>query len=126
MPEVGQETTPIVAERLEPRRIGLIAGWGRYPVVVAEALQRQGYQTYCLGVANHADPHLADICHDFQLGGLGKFGWAIRYLQRHGVTEATMAGKIHKVLLFQPWRWLRHLPDARTVRMFLQIGRAHV
>jgi DUF1009 family protein len=30
-----------------------------------------------------------------------------------------MAGKIHKVLLFQPWRWIKHLPDLRTVRMFV-------
>ena len=29
--------------------------------------------------------------------GLAKFGAAIRYFHRHGVTEATMAGKIHKV-----------------------------
>ena len=30
-----------------------------------------------------------------------------------------MAGKIHKVRLFQRWGWLRHLPDLRTIRMFL-------
>jgi DUF1009 family protein len=30
-----------------------------------------------------------------------------------------MAGKIFKVRLFQRWAWLRHLPDLRTIRMFL-------
>ena len=52
-------------------------------------------------------------------GGLAKFGAAIRYFKRHGVTEATMAGKIFKVRLFQRFAWLRHLPDLRTIRMFI-------
>ena len=99
-----------------PRRVGLVAGWGRYPILVAEALRRQGCQTYCLGVADHADPCLAQVCDDFCWTGLGKLGRAIRYFKRHGVTQATMAGKFHKVVLFQPWVWLRHLPDLRTLR----------
>ncbi|MFZ5831877.1 MAG: LpxI family protein [Planctomycetota bacterium] len=105
-------------ESSAPRRVGLLAGWGRYPLVVAEALRRCGCETYCLGVVGHADPKLAEICHDFRWSGLAKFGGAIRYFQRHGVTDATMAGKIHKVVLFQPWMWLRHMPDLRTIRMF--------
>jgi DUF1009 family protein len=100
-------------------RIGLLAGWGRYPIIVAEALRRQGYETYCQAVAGMADPRLADVCDHFRWSGLARFGKAIRYFRRHGVTDATMAGKIHKVVLFQPWTWLRHLPDLRTIRMFI-------
>ena len=40
-------------------RIGLIAGWGRYPIVVAQTLKAQGKQVYCVGIENHADPSLA-------------------------------------------------------------------
>ena len=102
-----------------PRRVGLIAGWGRYPVIVAEALRRQGCQTYCLGVTGHADDRLAELCDDFRWSGLARFGAAIRYFKRHGVSDATMAGKLHKVHLFERWRWLKHFPDLRTVRMFI-------
>jgi len=105
---------PAAASQLP--RIGLLAGWGRYPIVLAETLRRQGYRTYCLGVAEHADAALARVCHDFRWIGLAKLGGAIRYFKRHKVTEAAMVGKIHKVSLFQPWRWLRHLPDLRTLR----------
>jgi len=101
------------------RRMGMLAGWGRYPLLVAEALHRQGYEIYCQAVIGHADPRLAEVCDHLRWSGLGKFGGAIRYFRRHGVTEATMAGKIHKVVLFQPWHWLRHLPDLRTIRMFI-------
>lgn len=101
------------------RRVGLIAGWGDYPLVVARALRRQGCRVYCLGVIDEADPRLAQLCDDFRWVGPAKFGTAIRHFKRHAVAEATMAGKIHKVRLFRRWRWLRYLPDLRTVRMFI-------
>jgi len=99
--------------------MGLIAGWGRYPFLVAQALRSQGYQVYCLAVIGEADPALAEVCHELRWMGPAKFGGAIRYFRRRGITRATMAGKIHKVKLFRPWRWLRYLPDLRTVRMFI-------
>jgi DUF1009 family protein len=99
-----------------PHRVGLVAGWGRFPIVVAEALRRNGCQTYCLGVVGEADGALASLCHDFQWIGLARIGAAIRYFKRHGVADATMAGKYHKVALFQPWAWVRYLPDLRTLR----------
>jgi len=103
---------------VEAERIGLVAGWGRYPVVVAQLLRRQGFAVYCLGIKDHADPILADICHEFRQVGLGKLGAAIRYFRRRRVRRATMAGKIHKVLLFQRFSWLKHFPDVRCVRTF--------
>ena len=102
-----------------------IAAWESWPVgdaiplVVAEALRRQGCEVYCLGTIGHADPALADLCNDFRWLGLAKFGSAIRYFHRHGVTEVMMVGKIFKVRLFERWAWLRNLPDLRTIRMFL-------
>jgi UDP-2,3-diacylglucosamine hydrolase len=112
--------TPIEpGRRSEPPRVGLIAGWGQYPLVVAEALKRRGCRTFCLGVVGHADPRLADVCDDFRWAGLARFGRAIRYFRHNQVTRATMAGKIFKTLLFRRGGWIRHLPDLRTVRMFI-------
>ena len=88
-------------------------------MAVAETLRRQGCEVYCLGTIGHADPALAEVCDDFRWLGLAKFGSAIRYFRRHGVTEVTMVGKIFKVRLFERWRWLRNVPDLRTIRMFL-------
>ncbi len=102
-----------------PRRVGLMAGWGEYPIIVAEALRRQACRVYCLGVVGHADPRLAEVCDDFRWIGLAKFGGAIRYFKRHRLGDAVMAGKIHKVVLFQRGGWMRHLPDLRTIRMFI-------
>jgi len=118
--ETHHKTTRIdAAGQPRPDRIGLIAGWGDYPLRVAEALRRQGYRVYCLGVIGEADPRLGELCDEFRYSGLAKFGAAIRYFQRHDITDATMAGKVHKVALFGRFRWLRHLPDLRTIRMFI-------
>ncbi len=100
----------------EPCHVGLLAGWGGYPIAVVEALRRQGCRVSCLGVKDHADPALKEMCDDFQWIGLAKLGAAIRYFRRRGVQRATMAGKIHKVLIYQPWLWLKHFPDFRFVR----------
>ena len=91
-------------------RVGILAGWGRYPLVVAEGMRRQGFKVYCLGVKDHADPALAHLCDDFEWVGLARLGRAIRYFRRHGVDNITMVGKIHKYLLFQRWAWVKHLP----------------
>lgn len=97
----------------------MLAGWGDYPLAVADALRRAEYEICCLGVLGHADPRLADVCHHFRWNGLARFGSAVRWFRRHGVHVATMAGKIHKVLLFQRWAWLRNLPDLRAIGLFL-------
>jgi DUF1009 family protein len=99
--------------------MGLIAGWGNFPLAVARALKRQGYEVYCLGIRDHADPALGDICDDFHMAGIAKLGRHIRYFRRNQVRLATMAGKIFKAkMLFQHGGWIRHLPDWRCCRAF--------
>ena len=100
-------------------KIGLAAGWGRYPVLVAEALKRHGYRVYCLGIKDHTDPALREMCDDYHEVGLAKLGAAIRFFRRHGLQHATAAGKIHKVLLFEKFAWIKHLPDWRFLREVL-------
>ena len=100
------------------RRIGLLAAWGRLPVLVAESLRRQGYHVSCLGVADLADPDLRAICQDFQWIGWASLGGAIKFFRRCGIHNATMAGKFHKVMLYQPGMWWRHLPDWKFIKTF--------
>jgi hypothetical protein len=98
--------------------IGLVAGWGRYPFVVAEALRRQGYPVYGLGIKEHTDASLVSLCDEFAWVGLAQLGQAIRYFRRNGVGVATLAGKVHKVRLYQRMAWLKYWPDWRTLRTF--------
>ncbi len=115
-PPMQVAQTGAIEQQSAPCHIGLLAGWGGYPIAIVEALKRQGCRVSCLGVKDHADPALIEMCDDFEWIGLAKLGAAIRYFRRRGVQRATMAGKFHKVLIYQPWIWLKHFPDWRFLR----------
>jgi DUF1009 family protein len=107
-----------IADR-HPHRVGIVAGWGRYPVVVAEALRRQGIDVYCMGIKDHADPILQTLATEFDWMGMARLGRAVNFFQRYDVRHLVLAGKFHKFKLFQPWALLKHLPDFRTWRRFV-------
>jgi len=106
------------APAADDRPIGLLAGWGKFPFAVAEALRDAGHRVAGVGIVDHCDPSLADLCDHFDWIGIGGIGKAIRHFNHWGVEQATMAGKVHKVLLYQPGWWLKHRPDWKTIRAF--------
>ena len=102
-----------------PRRLGLVAGGGRFPFLVAESATSQGIEVICAGLRREASAELAAVCHEFRWLGLGRLGATIRYFKKHGVKEVSWAGWIRKERLFHPWRILHILPDWRLVRLYL-------
>jgi DUF1009 family protein len=100
-------------------KIGLVAGWGRYPLVVAQALKAQGHEVHCVGLRNHVDEALRNVCDSFTIRGVARLGSHIRFFRRRGVTQVTMAGKVFKhKILFGRLGWLSLVPDLRTIRAF--------
>jgi len=102
----------------DSKKVGLIAGSGRYPLLVARYLKQNGYQVYCLGVRDQMDPKVLEYCHQSLMMGFGQFGKAVRFLSRNKVSVATMAGGINKRLLYQPGFLWKHFPDWYTLRLF--------
>ena len=100
------------------RPIALMAGWGTYPQAVAEALQQQHRRIVGIGIIDHADPRLAEYCEQFDWIGIGGIGKAIRLCKRWGVRQAIMAGKLHKVMYYQPGWWIKHRPDWKCIKAF--------
>ena len=111
----------MLSSQKSTRKIGLVAGWGEFPVRVAQALKRQGFEVHCAAIRDHADPLLAEICHGYQEFGYGRMGAQVRFLQRAGVREATMAGKIFKTLIFRKFHLFKHFPDWMCWRYFYPI-----
>ncbi|MEL6894579.1 MAG: UDP-2,3-diacylglucosamine diphosphatase LpxI [Planctomycetota bacterium] len=103
------------AENQSP--IGLIAGWGRFPVQVAHAVVASGRPVVCVAITGHADRQLEYICDDVQWMGVGKLGGHQRYFRQFDVHTVTMAGKLFKSqLLFRGSVLLRHLPDWMCIK----------
>ncbi|MEQ8849128.1 UDP-2,3-diacylglucosamine diphosphatase LpxI [Botrimarina sp.] len=99
--------------------VGVLAAWGRLPIVVAQSLRAEGRRVVCLGVRGHARREDYDALADaFYWIGPSRLGKAIRLFRRHGVLQATMAGKFHKVRLYDPGMWLRYAPDPTGARAF--------
>lgn len=103
---------------LDGEMIGILAGWGRFPVVVAEAIRRAGGRTAILAIRDHADAALEPLADAAGEVGVAEIGGAIEFFRRHGVRRVTMAGKIHKKTLFARHAWLRHLPDWTGIKTF--------
>lgn len=100
------------------RPLAVIAGWGNYPLAVAEALKAQNRRIVGIGIIDHADPKLADYCEKFDWIGIGGIGKAIRLCKRWGAQQAIMAGKLHKVMYYQPNWWIKHRPDWKCLKAF--------
>ena len=100
------------------KRVGIIAGYGEYPVLLAKFLCRKDYEVYCLGIRDQADTRISEYCKDHLWMGFGQFGKAVRFFKNHKVTQATMAGGIVKRQFHHPWLIWRYLPDWYTIRLF--------
>ena len=106
------------APDLDGELIGILAGWGRFPIATAEAIRRRGGRVAILTIRHHAEESLASLADMYGEVGVAEIGKAIDFFRQHGVLRATMAGKIHKKKLFRRFGWVRHLPDWKGLRTF--------
>ncbi len=98
--------------------IGLIAGEGVFPVLVARGARAAGRKVVCAAFAGHAWPELDRECDVFQWVGILRVNQWIRLLREQGCREAIMVGRVAKGQLYDRWRYLRYIPDWRAVRLF--------
>lgn len=100
------------------RPIGLLAGSGRFPILFAQAAQRQGLRVACVGVKYEASPQLAELCESFDVVGVSKLGRMIRTFRRREAQQIVMAGKVTKSVMYTPFRVVQLWPDFRMFRMW--------
>jgi DUF1009 family protein len=103
------------------RRLGLIAGNGRFPFLVLDAARAAGYTITVIAIKEEAFPDLADVAarapgtalHWVSLGQLGK---CISLLKEAGVTEAVMAGQVKHTKLFSDI-----IPDMTLIGLLMRL-----
>jgi UDP-2,3-diacylglucosamine hydrolase len=103
--------------------IGLLAGSGRFPILFAEAAQRQGLSVVCVGIRYEVPLELASLCTSFEVVGVAKLGRMIRAFRRQGVQRIVMAGKVTKNVMYTPWRFVHLCPDLRMLQMWYRRNR---
>ncbi|MBI1832586.1 MAG: LpxI family protein [Planctomycetes bacterium] len=98
--------------------IGLLAGWGRFPILFAQKARQLGLPVVCVGISDEASPELEPIVDRFYWAGMAKLGRMIRCFKYEGVEKIVMAGKLHKVRMNVSFRLLHYLPDWRMIKAY--------
>jgi DUF1009 family protein len=100
-------------------KIGIIAGSGQFPRLVAREIRAKGGQVFICGFTGHTPEDLADCADAFTLLPLGQLGKLIAFFKHSEVRKLCMAGAISKP------KTLSLRPDLRAARLFLQLRHAH-
>jgi hypothetical protein len=98
--------------------VGLIAGYGRPPFLVAGGVRAAGRKLAVVGLRGLASPRLADLADEFRWAGVTRMGRWIAALRKWSVREAVLIGAVHKREIYSPFRLVRYIPDLRSVRVW--------
>jgi UDP-2,3-diacylglucosamine hydrolase len=83
-----------------PSPLGLIAGNGRFPFLVAAAGRRAGRRVVAVAIKEETDPGLEAEVDEIHWVSLGQLGRCIEALKGGGVSEAVMAGQVKHRQIF--------------------------
>jgi DUF1009 family protein len=111
--------------------LGLIAGEGKLPAVLAQSAKERGYKLVCLALSEDAQARLtphADLLH---LTAPGQLGRNLHLLKEAGATEVVFIGKVPKLSLLRniyklDWvaiKELSKLPNFNDDTIQLSVGR---
>jgi len=106
--------------------LGLIAGEGELPKLVARGARAAGRPVVIVGLRGAADPELRVLGDRFCWRGVVQLGRWIRVFRRAGCREVIMAGRVRKAAMFGGPRWLQflqYLPDLTSIRVWYRHAR---
>ena len=97
--------------------LGIIAGGGVLPGLVAKTARTQGRTVVAVGFPDDTDPELEQAVDHFIRLRLGQLGKLIAFFKKHDVREVVLAGAINKP------RALNIRPDFRAARLLFSMKR---
>ncbi|MFB0527546.1 MAG: LpxI family protein [bacterium] len=86
--------------KIENRKIGLIAGNGKFPLIFAQEAKRVGTEVVALAIKKETSPRLENIVDRIHWVNLGQLGDLIEICKKEGITRAVMAGQVRHTRLF--------------------------
>jgi DUF1009 family protein len=98
------------------KKLGLIAGNGKFPLIFAEQARKEGYALVAVAHRGETLKELEGLIEDVTWIYVGQLGKMIRTFLRAGITEAVMAGGIHKVKFLENFR-----PDLRGAKFLARM-----
>jgi hypothetical protein len=102
-----------------PRTLALISGMGNLPAAVATEARKMGYYVVGIALQPPADESLKPVTDEFYKVRIGSFGRLLSLLKKLSITEAVMAGKVPKKLLFEDKKKI--IPDLKAMKLFFSL-----
>ncbi|MGQ0644211.1 MAG: LpxI family protein [Elusimicrobiota bacterium] len=85
----------------DAKPLGLIAGNGQFPLLLAEEARRRGRPVVAIAIKEETDPRLEGLAEETHWLALGQVRKTISLLKQAGVEEAVMAGQVKHTQLFR-------------------------
>ena len=98
--------------------LGMIAGNGILPIIVARNAKELGYRVCCVGLKGQCVPELARECDTFSYAGMARIGRWIRLLKKWGAHDTVMVGGVGKTVMHDPFSVLRLMPDITSLLLW--------
>jgi DUF1009 family protein len=116
-------STPVSHPARSNGPLGLIAGEGIFPLLVARGARAAGRKVVAAAFGGNAWPELRDEVDVFKWVGVVRLGQWIRVLRAEGCTEAILVGRVAKEKIYSRWRWFQYIPDLRTIGIWFRFLR---
>ncbi|MDR7401483.1 MAG: UDP-2,3-diacylglucosamine diphosphatase LpxI [Armatimonadota bacterium] len=106
--------------------VGLLAGSGRLPVILARAIKGRGHSVVCLALEG-ADAALASVADHVHPVDFGQVEQVLAVLGRYGADRLVLAGGVSRAALLRPGdglfaRWMAEAADRRDHPLFLHVA----
>ena len=95
--------------------IGIIAGGGRLPLIIAEGMRAAGREVCVVGLRGHCTQEILDLADRFTTAGTMRVGSWAKACKRFKVKEAVLVGRVDKAGMHVPFRFIRNIPDLVTI-----------
>ncbi len=97
--------------------IGIIAGLGTLPLLVARDAAKQGYRVIAVAIENLAEGDIESCVHETHWINVGKLGRLIKILKQNDIKRVIVAGKVPKSLLYKS----QITPDLRAIKLLFTL-----
>ncbi|AXA35563.1 MAG: hypothetical protein KatS3mg130_0979 [Candidatus Sumerlaea sp.] len=105
-------TEPLSIPQEEIRRLGIVAGQGDFPILMARAARGAGVEVVVIGIRGMANPGLEAIANEMHWVELGQVQHTIELLRAANVRHVALVGKVPHLSILQ----YRHF-DLRAMKL---------
>lgn len=103
-------------ENSPPSKLGLVAGYGAFPLELAASLQKQGVEVHTVAAREETFPDIENYSASTCWLHVGQLGGMIKAFKKTGVEAIIFAGKVRKLHLFRNFR-----PDLAAIKTLARI-----